>query len=402
MSLPTQAAVGPTHSLDRDAALDGVRGIAVVMVMSIHLFVPVQVGALTGMVSNVFNSMFIATDLFFVLSGFLITAILLRTRERQGYFRSFYWRRALRILPAYAVIWLYAFILAPALLLPPEQAAAVRGDAVWYAVYLHNIEQLYTGQPPGWVGLAHLWSLAIEEQFYLLWPVAIFFVPRRHLEKFCIGVFFAGCAIKLTLLLNGASWSTLYVLTPCRIEGLAAGAWIATRCELRDLRQTPSWLRVLGAVVAAVLLYLIVTPEPSHGAKLFNPTLIVLHNMLSSIVFAWMIYEIVQARPGHPLRRLFNLRPLIFLGTYSYGIYLIHYFVLVQIRPWFGLYVKPHMSLNWTLLLMGIATLAITIPLALLLYRWVEKPAMDLKDWVKTRQPKPAGAGGERAVTGSV
>ena len=388
MSNPSAPASAKVHAVDRDDALDGVRGLAVVMVLSIHMFVPTPDNAFLAFIEHVFHSMFIATDLFFVLSGFLITSILVRTRGRPGYFKSFYWRRALRILPAYTLILVFAFIVAPAFFMPPEQAAAVRAEGKWYAAYLQNFVILFDEHSP-WMALRHLWSLSVEEQFYILWPVCIALVPTRSLQKFCAAVFLLGTVVKFALFATGSHWAALYLFTPCRVEGLAAGSWIAVRCALRGDAQPPAWLRPVAAPAALALLVLIVWPYPAY--KLLSASLNVFHTWLASIAFAWLIYEIVAAPQRSLLRRFFQARLFIFLGTYSYGIYLIHFFVENYLVDWGYPRYGALLPQNAFTLLVAFATLVISLPLALLMFHLVEKPALSLKDWVRTGPaPRPA------------
>lgn len=371
---------------DRDDALDGVRGLAVVMVLSIHLFVPTPDNAFLAFLRHVFHSMFIATDLFFVLSGFLITAILIRTRGRQGYFKSFYWRRALRITPAYALILLYAFVIMPAFFMTPELAEAVRSEGKWYLVYLQNFSIMLAGKAPAWLAPGHMWSLAVEEQFYMLWPLMIALVPTRHLQAFCVALMCFSIGLKLVMLAQHAHWVAVYVATPVRIEGLAAGGWIAARCALRGDTTPPVWARWVGWPATLALLVLIVWPY--DGFKLYSSPQVVAHNVLASFVFAWMIYAILNAPEDSLLRDFFRQRLLIFLGTYSYGIYLIHNFVLFSLMPWAYINYGAVLPQNGLMLMLAGLTLAITIPLALLMFHLIEKPALGFKDWVRIG-PRP-------------
>jgi peptidoglycan/LPS O-acetylase OafA/YrhL len=164
---------------ERDPRLDGVRGIAILLVLVYHLTLYGGMAPNGPFLDRLWRTwtlpLGLGVDLFFVLSGFLITGILLDTKDGPDYFRNFYARRFLRIFPLY-----YATLAATFLLIP-----AVRLDAVWYWTYLIN----YRFADVGWPRVAylgHFWTLAVEEQFYLVWPALVFFVPRRVLPWLCV------------------------------------------------------------------------------------------------------------------------------------------------------------------------------------------------------------------------
>src|SRR5437588_9009399 len=162
-------------------ALDGLRGLAILLVMGYHFGQDADGGgtALGPFLSPVFGVGYHGVDLFFVLSGFLITGILLDMKDRPRYFRNFYIRRILRIFPLYYAVLFCLLVLLPLLVTPPvfPFAEAQRRQA-WLWLYASNIYHAWTGH---WrlTGFSHLWSLAVEEHFYLIWPVVIFFCRAR-------------------------------------------------------------------------------------------------------------------------------------------------------------------------------------------------------------------------------
>lgn len=195
-------------------ALDGIRGIAILLVMTIHYFNDPQPG-LDNLVHKVTDGGWMGVDLFFVLSGFLITGILLDANGGAHYFISFYGRRALRIFPLY---YLYLVLL-----------WAVFGIATtWpYWTYLLNIQIAINGQWPAIPYVAHLWSLAIEEQFYLLWPLVVLLCSRRTLMRLCLAIVALSPMLRAWVLHAGVASRAVSVLTPTRVEGLLAGALLA-------------------------------------------------------------------------------------------------------------------------------------------------------------------------------
>jgi len=380
----------PAHAAERDPALDGVRGLAMLMVLLVHGFTPKPTGLPTQLVHNLFESMFVAVDLFFVLSGFLITSILIRTRSSEGYLRNFYWRRVLRISPAYLIVMFGCFVLLP-LFTEPQVAQALHGVALAHLLYVQNLVAALHGPMPA--GVSHFWSLAIEEQFYLLWPLTVLLVPLRRLPWVCAAVFAASCLCKLVLYLSGASWLMLYVFTPCHVEGLAAGAWIAANRQIRGVLSVPRWLKLVGAPAATGLLLLAVF---NSSVKLFDPTQLVLHNILGTVAFTWLMYSLVAVQAPAALRWLFNSRVLRTLGTYSYGIYLIGWELVLHIQYPLARRLTVLMSDNLALLCSGIAVAALNIALAMLMFHAVEKPLLGFKDRGPGRRREPAAAAAAR------
>jgi len=365
---------GQREQAERDSALDGVRGLAVLMILLLHGFTVAPHGPLTGLLHNAVESLFIGVDLFFVLSGFLITSILLRARGSPGYFRQFYWRRSLRIFPAYLLLVFASCVLLP-LLLDPVSAAALRGATLPHLLYVQNLVAAARGPMPP--ELSHLWSLAIEEQFYLLWPLTVLLVPPRRLAAVCAGLFLASCLVDLAFYAAGASWLTLYVFTPCHVEGLAAGAWIAVRRRVHGEAAPPVWLRWAGGAAGLALLGLGLTVST---VKLFDRDQVVLHNILASLAFAALLYAVLAAAPGGWPRRLFGWRPLRFLGRYSYGIYLISWGMVLHLQYPLARRLGAWLPGNAALLCSGLVVTGLCVLVAMLMFHAVEQPLLGLKE----------------------
>src|SRR5262249_33425960 len=196
-------------------AFDGLRGIAILLVLLRHVGEDLPGRRLGGLVDAALNAGWLGVDVFFVLSGFLITGILLDARgdEAQptpGYFRRFYARRALRIFPIY---YLFLVITRPS-------------GMWWYVSYASNVLIARHGWPDGLLETGHPWSLAVEEQFYLVWPAIIAWTPRRWLAGLCVAVIGAAIAMRVLLIHQGAALAA-YVLTPARADTLAIGATLA-------------------------------------------------------------------------------------------------------------------------------------------------------------------------------
>jgi len=293
--------------IERHEALDGVRGLAVLMVLLYHAGQPALAGLL-------FQS---GVDLFFVLSGFLITTILLATRERSDYLRLFYSRRAVRIFPLYYLV-LAVFVATAAVMVHfgvqnelgfPEAQNLV--DNQWWGwLYQVNNLEAFRGES-AFAGLAHLWSLSIEEQFYLLWPLLVLAAPRRHLFRICLGVALFSAVLRcIGFPLIGRDFA--YYFTLCRIDALAIGAAGAVVLASDDLqerfRPAIAWV---GRRWWAVFL-LILMPET---AALYIGITVLAVGYLGFILAARN--GVLAERPTRWLRSRFLFQ----LGKYSYAIY---------------------------------------------------------------------------------
>jgi peptidoglycan/LPS O-acetylase OafA/YrhL len=310
----------------RVTVFDGVRGVAILLVLVLH------VAALNGshfIVDRVLNHFttvgWVGVDLFFVLSGFLITGILLDTKGAPRYFRTFYGRRTIRIFPLF-----YAVVFAAVIVLPLLEHLGSKSDPagsatahllwsnqLWLWTYTHNYLQA-TGfhQLPG---LGHLWSLAIEEQFYLAWPLVVFATPRRHILKVTLGLCVAIMALRLGLLANGAHPEAVRQWTFTRADTLLLGALaaIAVRTPAIEskLRRALVPLMVIGAGVVAVS-SVIKGPLPedsAYVAAVIYPA--------AAIAFAALMIKLCDGKR----RAILEAGWLRKLGFYSYGLYLFHW-----------------------------------------------------------------------------
>jgi peptidoglycan/LPS O-acetylase OafA/YrhL len=314
----------------REPVLDGIRGIAIALVL-VHHFVFYAGLARTATLDHYLgvlgDAAWIGVDVFFVLSGFLITGILHDTKEGPRFFRTFYLRRTLRIFPLYYGVLAATFLVAPAVLGRPLFGEA-SGNALWYWSYLSNVDvALHGWQQP--LELGHFWSLAVEEQFYLLWPLAVFTFGRRSLLRIV-----AGCTVVALLLRVAAppllSPLSAYVLMPMRMDALGAGAFLAL------LVRGPAGWRVLGPwpkrVLAASLFMLGVLFLWRRGLSELDVVVRTAGYPVIAAATAALIAVAVAAERRTPLRRMLSSSLLVTLGKYSYGLYVFHHVVVLTLR----------------------------------------------------------------------
>ena len=310
-------------------ALDGIRGLAILFVALFHftaLVGPETDRWVDEAFLKVTSAGWAGVDLFFVLSGFLITGILCNAKDvARNYFRNFYARRTLRIFPAYyGVLALLALVLP--LVQPMEDVAAeaVRDRLLWYATYLTNVN---LGGNPLFHGdfflTSHLWSLAVEEQFYLVWPAAVLLFGRRSLMAICLLVIVAALGLRIGLDAADAGRYIAHRITPARMDTLAVGALIAL--AVRDARDLDLLRRAawpVAAVASAALLAVFFSRERFSP---FDAWVQTAGYTSLAFVFGAFLLAGYAAQAGTRLHAALSLRPLRFLGKYSYALYLVHW-----------------------------------------------------------------------------
>jgi peptidoglycan/LPS O-acetylase OafA/YrhL len=213
--------------------MDGVRGLAVLLVLTFHFLFgsqDISANALSGDILRKLSYVgWTGVDLFFVLSGFLITRILLNARSQKGYFRNFYARRVLRIFPLYYMTLLFFLVVLPIFSTARQQEVAEQGsDQVYLWTYTLNIATMFK---PGYLksmDFGHFWSLCVEEHFYFFWPLLVWLLGSRGIRRMCPVLVVAAIACRTGLRLAGVHSTPIFYFTPCRIDSLAMGAWVAT------------------------------------------------------------------------------------------------------------------------------------------------------------------------------
>lgn len=309
----------------RIQVLDGLRSL-VLLILFVHFTVEAArawPGPLVAAYTLVGLVAVVALDVFFVLSGFLITGILLRSKSASAYFSSFYSRRFFRIFPLY-----FAFLLAYLVLLPrlpgwEAKAVALSPlEQLPYWAYYVNIGYALHWPLAAYTG--HLWTLAIEEQFYLLWPVVVLVCSTRRLMWVCIAGLLLVPIVRASVAFAWPDTLLYYTFTPARADGLLLGSLIAI--FWRDTTTADLFARrIRGAGVAAL-----VVATGATGAMLLAPSLSLrgapaeLVFLTASVYCAGAAVVLMLQDSNRPWHRLARSWPLQRIGTYSYGIYVLH------------------------------------------------------------------------------
>jgi peptidoglycan/LPS O-acetylase OafA/YrhL len=298
----------------------------VLTVMLLHFNMLKADGPLNSLLSRTFSVGWVGVDLFFVLSGFLITGILFDAKGATHYFRNFYLRRSLRIFPLYYAFLVLVLIVVPRVM--PGSMTRLDGGA-WLWTYLGNV--LFARV--GWEGMPehtiHLWSLAIEEQFYLLWPVVVFFCDRRRLMNVAMATIVGATVFRVSSHLFAPDGIAGYALLPSRVDALALGGILALMIRgeagAANAAQIGKRLLIPGLALMGVAIGWTVAldlndswlPALAFQTQAFGYPGV---ELVSGGLIMLGISQSGRSKLGEKL----TWQPLMSLGKYSYGLYLIH------------------------------------------------------------------------------
>ncbi|HXB57372.1 MAG TPA: acyltransferase [Vicinamibacteria bacterium] len=378
-------------------ALDGVRGLAILLVLLYHFVAQTTAtNRFEAAVNWALGYGFLGVDLFFVLSGFLITGILYDSRAEPGYFRTFYMRRVLRIFPLYYGVLAVVFFgvsLIPAL--RGSEIAGLREHQAWAWLYGINV---YLSIQGGWVlsYIEHFWSLAVEEHFYFVWPLVVWLLGARPrvLMRTALGLAAVSFAARVAASLSGASTVATTVLTPFQLDALCLGGFFAVW-----LRQPRGELAVKRTILPIALLGGAALAFQFGLHRFTDVGLTLMRSVregLFRVVFVALLLHALFAPATSLVARFFHSGAMTMLGKYSYGLYVYHHFLSYYFLKHGTEFALARVVGSHTLavILQSGSGMVLSMAVAWLSYEFFEKYFLQLKRfWPPPGKPAIARAG---------
>ena len=353
--------------------LDGLRGLAILLVLFIHFFK--------------FIPGWLGVDLFFVLSGFLITGILIDSKNSANYYPNFIMRRVLRIFPLYFLFLLLFFIIIPLIAGKTfiNHNQYYFDNQWWFWTYLQNwLFVVNEGYENNRI-LTHFWSLAIEEQFYLVWPLFVWLLSSKQLLKFSIFIVILSIIARIAYFVYGYSWLATDT-TITRLDTLCLGAIIAILIREHNLK---IWLekysRLIFRISLLIVLLLLVLDH-----SWFRPEGAIMRTIgltIVAIMFASLLIISLSDNPKSFASRFFSSKFLTFFGKYSYSMYVFHFPLLFFFVPQVRNFINRFEGSGVTgFFVAGILGIMLTVLISLLTWQIIEKPILGLKKYFTPKQ----------------
>lgn len=350
-------------------ALDGIRGVSVLcVILAHHVRFPLA---------------FLAMDCFFVLSGFLITGILLDTKGSKGYFKNFYFRRALRIFPIYYfTLFVFFYVLDGCCSLSdnPDFEFYFENEISFW-VYFQNYSLAHM-DPRQSHALVHLWSLAVEEQFYVFVPLMVFLFSRKNLA-FLFGLIIIGALFyRVDNFVNNGSWVIEYMSTVSRMDALALGGVVALLVRSQWWETIKNYRRQFKIVLACLIFYFLLWMLTSDNFYFLPARGIIQRTVnytLSALMFSLLL--VLAVLKDKYITKVFCAKLLTYLGKRSYAIYIFHMPIKHMLIP----FLTTHVF--WLANLGKWPTICLSLLLATtsgeISWRLIEKQALGLKKYFK-------------------
>jgi peptidoglycan/LPS O-acetylase OafA/YrhL len=350
-------------------ALDGLRGLAILLV------VPHNVSMGTQGIARVFTfaagAGWIGVQLFFVLSGFLITRNLLESHGASNYYRAFFGRRLLRIFPLYFLFLFVALVVLPAAGVGAVQYLHDRSHQIWLWTFLINWTTPFGLNV---VGFGQFWSLAIEEQFYAIWPLVVATWSARLL-RLCLALAAGALVVRCLFLLLGLPEDTAYTFTVARMDAVALGAAVAVAAHGAA---RASWFNRPDSLVWSAIGLLLLGAAITRGYPARAVSTLTIGQSLSAVAFALMVMAASSRGTGW-WRKCLELSWLRAVGKYSYGMYVLHLLLemlwheaIVSRLSWAGTFAPVlHM----------LAITGVSFGAAVVSYHLIETHFLRLKRW---------------------
>jgi len=313
--------------------LDGLRGIAILLVVFYHNF---------GFVKYFFFG-WLGVDLFFVLSGFLITDILLNTVNKPGYFKNFYAKRVLRIFPLYYLSLIIFLLILPRIKDFPLDFSFYIDHQWWFWTYLQNWFLIFHNVGYTTTAIQHYWSLAVEEQFYIVWPLLIFIIRKPRILLFITVLLLLGVIgtrlYMWTMQIKDLNYFGLYTYT--RIDGICIGSMLAILQFMRSRFINKYFTGLILLLAAMNFVFYFVNKE-------FNftyPYLAIVGYTTFAMLFAIIVHEVIQGNNKF-FNFILNIRPLKFFGKISYGLYIFHWPIYLILYDSVDKIVRPMINIS--------------------------------------------------------
>jgi peptidoglycan/LPS O-acetylase OafA/YrhL len=340
---------------------------------------------------------YLGVCLFFVLSGFLITRILLNAKQKDEELgrgnglslKSFFIRRTIRIFPIYYLTIFALFIL---------NVLPVREKIWWCLGYATNI---YVASSGTWLGsIDHLWSLAVEEQFYLFFPFVVFFTPIHHLLKVLYGFIYLSVGLRLYFVLAGYSWMTPYVLMPTCLDAFGMGGILAYFFWSKNA-PVKDFITNKVLLITSLVLYICVVllaKQLSHGHNIITDVFLRgFESLLSLFIVGNAAYQFGKPSTSFvskSIKFFLENKLIVYIGRISYGIYLYHFFLY---NPYISIPDNPNHPMKYTLKILNkinqflpqfadseffkvLILYVIVITIATISWYLIEKPINSLKE----------------------
>lgn len=338
-------------------ALDGLRGLAILLVVIYHNF---------GFI-DVFFFGWLGVDLFFVLSGFLITDILLKTVGTKKYLAHFYIRRVLRIFPLFYGCLILFLVIIPQFN-PPFDLDYYTTNQAWLWTYLQNWLYIFKDSD-GASALHHLWSLSVEEQFYLVWPLVILIVRKPGYLLVCIILLLAVVlGLRLWIWNNDVAdlaYFNLYTFT--RVDGICIGCMIALLHRInRELLNKYTTAIVLFFAGINFAFFFI-----NRNYQFSFPYLALVGYTTFAMIFGLLVNEAVEGK-NKLIQFMFTMPWLKFFGRISYGFYIFHWPLHLALSPWLYQQVTAYTSASTSLFIVAILTTLAAVAISWVSFRYFE------------------------------
>ncbi|MBL7768554.1 MAG: acyltransferase [Flavipsychrobacter sp.] len=339
--------------------LDGIRAIAALMVMFFHFFIDIQSDNwLLLAIQKISIVGQTGVSLFFVLSGFLISRILLNTKNDDSYFVNFYVRRSLRIFPLY-----FFFLVLFYFILPPLENKAIPpfSQQVYFWTYLQNLALTFNWN---FAGPGHFWSLAVEEHFYLFWPFVIYFLNQHQIKRAVLIMIILACITRFVLLQNNLE---VFYFTFSRMDELSVGALLAILEREGKLIAANAYKLLISFI--AVFIPTVIIWIVSSGMAI--DAIQIIKFVLLSFAFFSIIGFVISVKENHWLKNALKNIFLSYTGKISYGLYVYHPVCFYFIQTYFpidSILVSMLVSFAFSYLVAGFS------------YRFFESRFLVLKD----------------------